>query len=187
MPFERELSIVAVRGRDGATAFYPLVENVHRDGILRTSVAPAPASAPTLQASTPRPHARAVLERARLRRRARDRAVRGRRRPAGQRDRAARPQLRATGRSRAPRPASSRTTCAPCSGCRSARPTPIGHAAMVNLIGDGARPARGRGRSRRPPPPVRQGAAPGPQARPRHGPWRPAERHPGGSLSRWRP
>jgi 5-(carboxyamino)imidazole ribonucleotide synthase len=39
--FRRELSIVAVRGSDGATAFYPLVENVHRDGILRVSRAPA--------------------------------------------------------------------------------------------------------------------------------------------------
>lgn len=40
--FDRELSIVGVRGKDGATAFYPLVENHHRDGILRLSLAPAP-------------------------------------------------------------------------------------------------------------------------------------------------
>jgi 5-(carboxyamino)imidazole ribonucleotide synthase len=40
--FERELSIVAVRGRDGETRFWPLTENVHRDGILRLSRAPAP-------------------------------------------------------------------------------------------------------------------------------------------------
>ena len=33
--FERELSIIAARGRDGALAFYPLSENLHRDGILR--------------------------------------------------------------------------------------------------------------------------------------------------------
>ena len=39
--FSRELSLIAVRGRDGAVAFYPLVENVHRDGILRLSLAPA--------------------------------------------------------------------------------------------------------------------------------------------------
>lgn len=38
VPFERELSCIAVRGRDGAMVFYPVVENVHRDGILRTSV-----------------------------------------------------------------------------------------------------------------------------------------------------
>lgn len=36
--FERELSCIAVRGRDGDMVFYPVVENVHRDGILRTSV-----------------------------------------------------------------------------------------------------------------------------------------------------
>ena len=38
VPFQRELSCLAVRGRDGAMAFYPVVENVHRDGILRVSV-----------------------------------------------------------------------------------------------------------------------------------------------------
>jgi 5-(carboxyamino)imidazole ribonucleotide synthase len=39
--FSRELSLIAVRGRDGAVAFYPLVENVHRDGILQVSRSPA--------------------------------------------------------------------------------------------------------------------------------------------------
>lgn len=38
VPYEREVSIVAVRARDGRTAFYPLCENTHRDGILRLSV-----------------------------------------------------------------------------------------------------------------------------------------------------
>ena len=47
--FERELSIIAVRGRDGSTACYPLVENRHRDGILRLSIAPAPDVTPELQ------------------------------------------------------------------------------------------------------------------------------------------
>jgi 5-(carboxyamino)imidazole ribonucleotide synthase len=42
VPFARELSILAVRGRDGETAFYPLVENVHEGGILRVSRVPAP-------------------------------------------------------------------------------------------------------------------------------------------------
>jgi 5-(carboxyamino)imidazole ribonucleotide synthase len=42
VPFDREVSILAVRGRNSATAFYPLVENQHRDGILRISRAPAP-------------------------------------------------------------------------------------------------------------------------------------------------
>ena len=42
VPFTRELSVLAVRGRTGETAFYPLVENHHRGGILRLSLAPAP-------------------------------------------------------------------------------------------------------------------------------------------------
>jgi 5-(carboxyamino)imidazole ribonucleotide synthase len=41
VPFDRELSILAARSRTGETAYWPLVENVHRDGILRLSVAPA--------------------------------------------------------------------------------------------------------------------------------------------------
>jgi len=40
--FARELSVLAVRGRTGETAVYPLVENHHRGGILRLSLAPAP-------------------------------------------------------------------------------------------------------------------------------------------------
>jgi 5-(carboxyamino)imidazole ribonucleotide synthase len=42
VPFERELSIVAARGQDGSLVAYPLVENHHRDGILRLTLAPAP-------------------------------------------------------------------------------------------------------------------------------------------------
>ncbi|HKY25614.1 MAG TPA: 5-(carboxyamino)imidazole ribonucleotide synthase [Gaiella sp.] len=41
VPFERELSILGVRGRDGETRFWPVGENVHRDGILRVTRAPA--------------------------------------------------------------------------------------------------------------------------------------------------
>jgi len=43
--FERELSLLAVRSRDAEMRFYPLVESVHRAGILhlsRTPVAAAP-------------------------------------------------------------------------------------------------------------------------------------------------
>lgn len=47
--FARELSILAVRGRSGETAFYPLVENHHRSGILRLSLAPAPQLSEALQ------------------------------------------------------------------------------------------------------------------------------------------
>ncbi len=47
--FSREVSIIAVRGQDGAIAFYPLSENIHRDGILFTSHA-RPADAMQAQA-----------------------------------------------------------------------------------------------------------------------------------------
>ena len=43
VPFERELSVVAVRGRDGAFRTWPLTENWHVDGVLSASLAPAPA------------------------------------------------------------------------------------------------------------------------------------------------
>lgn len=42
VPFDRELSILAVRGRDGSAATYALTENHHHGGILRVSYAPAP-------------------------------------------------------------------------------------------------------------------------------------------------
>lgn len=38
--FETEASLIAVRSRAGDVVIYPLVENFHRDGILRTSIAP---------------------------------------------------------------------------------------------------------------------------------------------------
>jgi 5-(carboxyamino)imidazole ribonucleotide synthase len=47
--FERELSIIAVRGRSGEQAYYPLVENHHADGILRKTLAPAPDTSAELQ------------------------------------------------------------------------------------------------------------------------------------------
>ncbi len=49
VPFQREVSLVAVRSRDGEAAFYPLVENHHREGILRLSLAPAPGLSAGLQ------------------------------------------------------------------------------------------------------------------------------------------
>jgi 5-(carboxyamino)imidazole ribonucleotide synthase len=49
--FDRELSVLAVRNREGEARFYPLVENHHRDGILRLSIAPAPGVTPELQAT----------------------------------------------------------------------------------------------------------------------------------------
>jgi 5-(carboxyamino)imidazole ribonucleotide synthase len=47
--FRRELSLVLVRGADLETRFYALVENVHVDGILSTTLAPAPDVDPALQ------------------------------------------------------------------------------------------------------------------------------------------
>jgi len=41
IPFERELSVVAVRGRDGEFRAWPLTENWHVDGVLSASLAPA--------------------------------------------------------------------------------------------------------------------------------------------------
>lgn len=38
--FDAEVSLIAARSQSGATVFYPLVRNHHRDGILRTSLAP---------------------------------------------------------------------------------------------------------------------------------------------------
>jgi 5-(carboxyamino)imidazole ribonucleotide synthase len=60
--FDREVSVVSVRGADGDVRCWPLVENHHRDGILRLSVVPAPGLTPELQRTAER-HALAVLER----------------------------------------------------------------------------------------------------------------------------
>lgn len=59
--FDRELSVIAVRSRDGEVQVYPLIENHHRDGILRLSLAPAPGLTAGLQAEAER-HVRALLE-----------------------------------------------------------------------------------------------------------------------------
>jgi 5-(carboxyamino)imidazole ribonucleotide synthase len=61
VPFDRELSILAVSGLDGETRCWPLVENHHREGILRRSIAPAPGATPGMQADAER-YARAVAE-----------------------------------------------------------------------------------------------------------------------------
>ena len=42
VPFDRELSIIAVRRPSGEARFYPVIENHHAAGILRLSIAPAP-------------------------------------------------------------------------------------------------------------------------------------------------
>ena len=61
VPFDRELSAIAVRGRDGEVRCYPLVENHHAEGILRITHAPAPDLTPELQALGER-YVTAVLE-----------------------------------------------------------------------------------------------------------------------------
>ena len=61
VPFTRELSVLAIRSRDGEIATYPLVENHHRGGILRLSLAPAPRLDPAVQRAAENA-ARRVLE-----------------------------------------------------------------------------------------------------------------------------
>jgi len=60
--FDRELSILGVRDVEGNTAFYPLVENEHRDGILRVTIAPAPGLATERQERAER-HVAALMDR----------------------------------------------------------------------------------------------------------------------------
>lgn len=59
--FQRELSVVAVRGRDGEFRAWPLPENWHVDGVLSASLAPARVDE-ALRA-TALSHARAIAER----------------------------------------------------------------------------------------------------------------------------
>ena len=61
VPFERELSILAVRSRTGETKVYPLVENEHEGGILRLSIPCSDACTPELQA-TAEAYAQKVLD-----------------------------------------------------------------------------------------------------------------------------
>jgi 5-(carboxyamino)imidazole ribonucleotide synthase len=59
--FERELSLLSVRARNGEIVFYPLVENQHEQGILRKTVAPAARVSVELQTAA-QDHARRILE-----------------------------------------------------------------------------------------------------------------------------
>ena len=60
VPFERELSVIAVRSREGEFRTWPLTRNWHADGILSASLAPAPGS----EALAPQAfaHARKIAE-----------------------------------------------------------------------------------------------------------------------------
>ncbi|WP_122780246.1 ATP-grasp domain-containing protein, partial [Pseudomonas viridiflava] len=61
VPFEREVSVVAVRGRDGEFCAWPLTENWHVDGVLSASLAPASVDAGLQEVAEA--HARALAER----------------------------------------------------------------------------------------------------------------------------
>lgn len=61
VPFERELSVIVCRGIDGSSVVYPLTQNHHEAGILRTSIAPAPHLTAELQAEAER-SARALVD-----------------------------------------------------------------------------------------------------------------------------
>ncbi len=60
VPFQREVSVIAVRGNDGAFSTYPLVQNWHASGILAASLAPAPDCAGLAEIATH--HARRIAE-----------------------------------------------------------------------------------------------------------------------------
>ncbi|PBB44663.1 5-(carboxyamino)imidazole ribonucleotide synthase [Mesorhizobium sp. WSM3866] len=49
--FEREISVIAARGQDGSVAAYDPAENIHREGILRTSTLPAAIAPDTASAA----------------------------------------------------------------------------------------------------------------------------------------
>jgi 5-(carboxyamino)imidazole ribonucleotide synthase len=61
VPFERELSVVAVRARDGEFRAWPITENWHVRGVLSASVAPARVDAAL--AATAVAHAKTLAER----------------------------------------------------------------------------------------------------------------------------
>jgi len=46
--FQHELSVIGVRDTAGREVFYPPIQNVHHEGILRESTAPAPSVTPAL-------------------------------------------------------------------------------------------------------------------------------------------
>jgi len=58
--FEREVSVIAVRGRDGEFRAWPVTANWHVDGVLSASLAPA--ALPTAQADAAIAYARRIAE-----------------------------------------------------------------------------------------------------------------------------
>ncbi|HWK64702.1 MAG TPA: 5-(carboxyamino)imidazole ribonucleotide synthase [Rhizobiaceae bacterium] len=51
VPFEREVSVIAARGKDGSLVAYEPAENIHREGILRRSTVPAAIAPETAMAA----------------------------------------------------------------------------------------------------------------------------------------
>jgi 5-(carboxyamino)imidazole ribonucleotide synthase len=58
--FEKEVSVVAVRGRDGEFRAWPITQNWHVDGVLSASLAPAPVDGALAEMAVA--HARALAE-----------------------------------------------------------------------------------------------------------------------------
>ena len=60
VPFQREVSVIAVRGRDGEFQTWPITENWHENGILAASLAPAAVDAALADKAVA--HARRIAE-----------------------------------------------------------------------------------------------------------------------------
>ena len=50
VPFHHEMSVIGARDQAGREEFYPPIENHHREGVLRRSIAPAPSATPKTSA-----------------------------------------------------------------------------------------------------------------------------------------
>jgi len=60
--FDREVSVIGARDSSGNEVFYPLAENVHREGILRKTTVPAPDASEELKARA-MDYCRSIMER----------------------------------------------------------------------------------------------------------------------------
>jgi 5-(carboxyamino)imidazole ribonucleotide synthase len=60
--FDREVSVIGARDSSGHEVFYPLAQNVHREGILRKTTVPAPNASDALKAQGVA-HCRSIMER----------------------------------------------------------------------------------------------------------------------------
>jgi 5-(carboxyamino)imidazole ribonucleotide synthase len=161
VPFTGEVSLVAVRARDGETRFYPLVHNTHDSGILRLSVAS--------ERTRCRPGRRLRRPRAAKLDYVGVMAFEFFEVDGGLKANEIAPACTTpgTGPSKAPSAASSRTTCAPWPACRWARPPRSARAPCSTSSAKCRRWTRCRHR-RLPPAPLRQGLQGRAQGWPRH-------------------